>query len=238
VTTVLGAVFALALLDQFLNQPRAHTAAWTLGMLAFTPGVFAQVWGVAGGWNDAVYRLWYWCGAIVGALWLGVGSIYLLARGRWWGHAFAVGAALISLVGAIVLLTSSIAPGFAFPGPERVIRGDGIAESARRVAAVANILGTLAIVGVALWSAWRFYRSRRNPRRGISSVAIAVGTGIVAAGGSLSRFEVSVPFYLTQLAGLAVIFAGFLVSVEVFALFRVPFTGGGVLRPGAGNDAS
>jgi len=34
-------------------------------------------------------RAWYLCGAFLSAAWLGQGTLSLLARGRWWVHAFA-----------------------------------------------------------------------------------------------------------------------------------------------------
>lgn len=232
-TTVIGVVFFIMLADQHIARPRAHKAVWACGLLIFSIGVFTQFWGVAYGWNELIYKLWYWCGAIAVAAWLGAGSVYLLARGHWPGHVFLGLVVALSAAGAVILLANSVPADHVYPGPSQIVRGDGIPEAARRIAALSNIIGTLALVGVAGWGAWRYFTSRVTWHRAVSNVLIAGGAFVVAAGGALSRFEVTAPFYLTQLLGLGLIFSGFLVSVEVFAHFRLPFTARRSLRPGA-----
>jgi len=66
------------------------------------------------------------------------------------------------------------------------------------------------LIGGALWSAWIFLRKRHNGRRAIANVIIAVGVLIVAAGGTATFTGASGVLELANLAGLAVMFAGFL----------------------------
>ncbi len=224
-TTIVGVLFVILMVDQLFTRRRSYKWAWTFGMLVFTAAMFAQVWGIALGWNDAVYKLWYASGAIAAAAWWGAGSVYLLAQGRWWGHLFMALVAILTTIGAVVLIATPVIAGFAFPEPDVIITGKGIAQAARTTAAVSNILGTIAVVGVALWSAIVFALRPAEPGRALSMLLIVTGTLVVAAGGGLSRFDVTAPFYLTQLVGLAVVFAGFAVNAQVFSRIRIPLLG-------------
>jgi len=66
------------------------------------------------------------------------------------------------------------------------------------------------LVGGALWSAWVFFSKRHNGRRAIANVIIAVGVFVVAAGGTAAFTGLGGVLEYTNLIGLAVIFAGFL----------------------------
>jgi drug/metabolite transporter (DMT)-like permease len=61
-----------------------------------------------------------------------------------------------------------------------------------------------------LWSAWIFLRKRHNGRRALANVVIAVGVLIVAAGGTAAFTGLGGVLEYTNLLGLAVMFAGFL----------------------------
>ena len=229
-TTIVGVLFVILMGDQLFTRWRPHKLVWTIGMLMFAVAMFAQVWGIALGWNDGVYKLWYETGAIAAAPWWGAGSVYFAAQGRRWGHLFMALVVILTTIGAVVLIVTPVVPGFVYPGPEVIITGDGIARAARTTAAVANILGTIAVVGVALWSAIVFALRRAEPGRAISMLLIVTGTGIIAAGGSLSRFDVTAPFYLTQLFGLSIVFIGFVVNAQVFNRIRIPLLGAAWVR--------
>jgi hypothetical protein len=48
---------------------------------------------------------------------------------------------------------------------------------------------------------------------------------VASAGDSLNRFGITAPFAIAKLVAVAFLLAGFLVSIEVFREFRIPFTG-------------
>ena len=93
------------------------------------------------------------------------------------------------------------------------------------------ILGTLgrALAVVVNWFASipataRAFRDGRLNSRVPATLLIAVGAFIPGVTSGLSRFGVTWGFFLGELLGILFIFAGFLVSIEVFSDLRVPFT--------------
>ena len=87
-TSLLAFVFALALLDQWIDRRRGFQAIWALGMLFFGVASAAEAIGAAGGWSEFLYRTWYLTGAVFTAAWLGLGTAYLLGKTRF-GYAYA-----------------------------------------------------------------------------------------------------------------------------------------------------
>ncbi len=58
-----------------------------------------------------------------------------------------------------------------------------------------------------------------------ATLLIAIGAFVASAGDSLNRFGITAPFAIAKLVAVAFLLAGFLISIEVFREFRVPFTG-------------
>src|SRR3954452_5637953 len=91
-TSLLAFVFALALLDQWLERRRGFQAIWALGMLFFAIGSACEAIGASLGpdqhWPELLYRTWYVTGAVFTASWLGLGTAFLLGKTRF-GYAYA-----------------------------------------------------------------------------------------------------------------------------------------------------
>jgi hypothetical protein len=58
-----------------------------------------------------------------------------------------------------------------------------------------------------------------------ATLLIAAGAIAASAGDTLNRFGITAPFAIAKLIAVVLLLAGFLVSIEVFREFRVPFTG-------------
>jgi hypothetical protein len=76
------------------------------------------------------------------------------------------------------------------------------------LAATINAGGTIVLAGGALYSAWKLRAARGSGRRAAGCVLIAVGTVVVALGGILTRFGKPEYLYLSMALGIAIIFAG------------------------------
>lgn len=101
VTSLLALVFALALFDQWRERRRTFQLVWAVGMLFFGIASACEAIAAAGGWNEALYRIWYLTGAVWTAGWLGLGTAFLLNRTRF-GYAFAFA---LFLAGLFTFLT-------------------------------------------------------------------------------------------------------------------------------------
>ncbi len=100
-TTLLAFGFAMLVADQWLRRRQPYQLVWAIGLTWYGIGAGAELLGATVGWNELLYRAWYLAGAIWVAAWLGLGTIYLLARIRF-GFAFA---ASLLLAGLFTYLT-------------------------------------------------------------------------------------------------------------------------------------
>ncbi len=102
-SSLLSFVFAIFLLDQWLERRRPYQLIWCLGMLWYALSAGTEFLGGAVGWSELLYRAWYLIGAVWVAGWLGLGTVYLLARTRF-GYAFALS---LLLAGLFTFLTDA-----------------------------------------------------------------------------------------------------------------------------------
>lgn len=228
-TSIVSFVFALTVLDQYLERRRSYQLVWTVGLKLYAFASLLQtlwLWGVDGG---VVFRLWYFAGAMLVAAYLGMGTVYLLVPRRI-GHGIFAGLVVLTVVAGLLAL------GVRLQADVALLEGKTLAsivpgtESERfypgyvgALTAFLNAAGSLALVGGAVYSAIVFARRRAPGYRVVSNVLIAAGAFISAAGGTLERFDLPEPHSLALLLGVIVIYIGFLRSREVFALYRVPF---------------
>ncbi|HLZ47566.1 MAG TPA: hypothetical protein VKR80_02825 [Candidatus Limnocylindria bacterium] len=205
VTAIIAAVFALVVLRQYGSHRKTYQLMWATGFAMFAIAAFAGYLAQSGGATESEYRIFYLFGAILNVAWLALGTLYLLAPRRWADIALAA-VALLSLVAAYAVVSAPVDLDAARLGHPAYPNG----SLARILAAVGSGLGSLVLVGGALWSAWVFVRKRHNGRRAIANVVIAVGVFVVAAGGTAAFTGLGGVLEYTNLVGLAVMFAGFL----------------------------
>ncbi len=227
ITSIVSLIFAFTVLDQFFARRKPFQLVWAVGLLMYSIAAGSEFWmesqlasqGLVE--SELAYRLWYLIGAIFVAAWLGMGTVYLLLRRRTahiiMGVLLAVSAYAIYAVFAADIDLSVLT----------AITGEAMPTSVRSLTPVLNGLGTLALVGGAVYCAWIFWRKRILPHRVVSNVLIAVGAILPAAGGTSLRAGGSTEaFYILELVGIVIIFVGFLRSREVFGLYRFPLIHG------------
>ena len=198
--------FALSTLERWLERRRPQELAWTAALAMFSLASWALAAGSALGWGPLSFRLFYLFGAIVNVPFLALGTVYLLG-GRRRGHVVAAGVVVFSAFAAGVL---TVAP-FTAPVPrEELARGSEVFGPLPRVlAATASGVGALVVVGGAVWSVARV----RTRRLAVANLLIAAGTLVTGASGLLnSLLDEMTGFAVTLVAGITVIFAGFLVA--------------------------
>lgn len=210
---LVSAAFALCTFERWLARRRRHELAWSVALSFFSMAAFALAAGASLGWSPLTFRLFYLFGAIVNVPFLALGTVYLLAGERR-GDQVAVVVSLGCAFAAGVVLFSPLTAGI--PRHELVQGSQVFGPVPRILAAVASGLGALTIFAGAAWSAWRHRRGRLV----VANVLIALGTLILSASGLLNSVLGEMDgFAVTLVAGISVIFAGFLVA-----------TGGGPAR--------
>lgn len=196
--TVISAVFAFLVFRQWIARRKAYQVAWTVGLAMFAVAALAQFLAEVYGWSDGIYRLYYFVAAPLVAV-LGIGSAFLANRKA--GLAFSAYTAVLGLGFAWIVFTASVnatALQQAIPG------GAGFPESVRIWSPLFTIPGSLFLIGVALVSYWR--------TRLTYNLAIAAGAIVAAGSGALASLNVTWVLYFGELAGVALMFWGFLWS--------------------------
>jgi len=205
ITALVAAAFAIVVLRQYLGHHKTYQLMWAVGFAMFAVAAFAGYLARSGGTTETEYRFFYLFGAILNVAWLALGTVYLLAPRRWANVALGV-VIVLSLLGTYAVVAAPINLASAADN------GKGYPDGSlsRILAGVGSGLGSIVLIGGALWSAWIFLRRRHNGRRALANVIIAVGVFIVAAGGTATFTGASGVLELANLVGLAVMFAGFL----------------------------
>jgi type IV secretory pathway TrbD component len=219
--TLVAFAFALSTLDRWLRRRRPHELAWTISLSLFTLGSGALWWAESAGWSLASFRVFYLAGAVLNVPWLALGTVYLLA-----------GEQIGTRVRAWLLLLSGFTAGVVLFAPTRsAVSGnelptgkDVFGVAPRVLAALGSGVAAVVIIAGALWSAWRVSRGRApslaaarsvpSPRSLVTgNLLIAAGTVVLSASGTLAgRLGKDRAFAITLLAGISILFAGFLVA--------------------------
>ncbi len=234
VTCIVSLVFAITVLDQYFARRKPYQLLWAIGLFMYAVSTFTEFWWNVYGHVDVLYRLWYLIGAILVAAYLGQGTLYLLMRRRT-AHIIMAVLGLASIYAVVRVFTVDID----ISGLTR-LTGVGVMPTDIRaiVTPVFNAFGTFALAGGAIYSAWIFWRKRILPHRVLANILIALGALMPAAGGiHISGNGNLNTFFILELAGVIIMFAGFLRTKEVFGLYRFPLVHG--FRPvGEGKPAA
>ncbi len=222
-STIISLIFAVVLLRRYAERKRAHYLVWGVALLIYGTGTFAEFYSSLA-WNATVFRLWYLCGAVLAAAWLGQGTVYLLVRKPGVAHAL-MGVLLIgTLIAAVHVFNTQLNEGVFKPsvplseqyatrsaqGVVGILPEGGV----RSYSFLFNIYGTIALVGGALYSSYLFWRKRVMPNRVLGNVFIALGGLSPALGGTLARVGVPEYLYVSELVGVIVIFVGFVLATR------------------------
>lgn len=203
---VIGAVFAIAVGARWTSRRRPYQLVWAIALAMFSLAAFTEAVAQAGGWTDLTYRIYYLFGGLLNVTWLALGTLYLFLGRR--AHvatavvlvlsAISVTAILLSTTNAH-LLQAAVPPRGALEGPAVIL------------APILNILGSVILIGGAVWSTWNGVRHRRENGQVAGTAVIAVGAFVVAAGHSYAQTR---HVYLLQPAaealGILLMFVGYL----------------------------
>ena len=208
---VISGWMALVMLRRMRQKVRPQEAAWAVAFAMFAVAASMQVVGDVIGWTPAMARIYYICGATLVVGWLGLGTWLILVHRPWlrnlgtWGMILLTGVAIGLVSQAPVQLTALAETGWhALEKPALLtILTIGL-----------NTVGTLVLVGGALWSAWVFWRKGIMKGRMVGLIFIAVGALTVAAGGSLTRLGHEQFLYAAMSVGVGLMFWGYLKTIQ------------------------
>ncbi|MFQ5854028.1 MAG: hypothetical protein ACE5LU_00070 [Anaerolineae bacterium] len=224
-STIVTFVFAFFVLRRWWSRrPANHLLLWGLGLVLYGLGTFSEFYS-AQAWSPTIFRLWYLCGAILTAAWLGQGTVYLLVRRPYVAHVL-MAILLLGSLFAVLMLWSTPLPGAGTfsTGVSLSDQYKGILPEGARVRLLTpffNIYGVITLVGGAIYSAFLFWRKRILPNRVLGNVFIALGALSPAIGGTLARLGTTGLLYGSELIGAILMFIGFQLAVTKNTEHRV-----------------
>ena len=212
---IVALAFAASLARRFARSRRLHLAMWSAALVMYAVASLAVAIGALAGWSRSLFEIYWILGAVLNVPLLAAGEVHLLRRGQvldiavWVVLAFVFAYTVAVTRGAEV---SATALAEQLPSGKEVF-GDG--SAAYRLPQLISIPSYVILVVGAAWSAWRM-RGRPELRgRFVGTLLVAAGATITAAAGSAFAAVGNLPaFSLSLLAGVAVMFRGFLRASE------------------------
>ena len=172
---------------------RAELRIWAWSLAAYAVAAAAIAWAEAAQWDARAFRVYYAAGALLTAPLLGCGSLALAGRRRAASIALAYGGLAVGVALAMPLHGGFHAHGIP-PAQDHLAF-----VPARLLAVAANVLGTAAVVVVALRSFRR--RPLANGLIVAGVAAAAAGSGLAGLGAGGAAVGIAV--------GAALLYAGF-----------------------------
>jgi hypothetical protein len=215
--TVIAGAFAAILLNRyFSSRRRPHELMWGIAFLLFAFAAGCQLYAdVKGDWTPFLARTYYLTGAILNVGFLGLGTLYLVASRR---------VANLGLIVMIFITTFSAFILFRAPIDAAVLATEAGWKAVtayspwpRVLAVIVNSVGTVLVIGGALWSAWIFWRKGVMKGRMIGVLLLAGGTLLIALGGTITGvtgLKNHDYLYITMAAGSIIMFAGYLQTIR------------------------
>jgi hypothetical protein len=208
---IVAALFASVLLRRYVDRRRSYELIWSVALLMYAGASLAVAFGVGNGWTSGEFRVFWALGAVLNVPFLAVGELDLLVHRPGVRWTLYILLAFITAYTVAVVRTAEIHSAFLsedLPSGKEVF-GDG--SAAHRLPQLVAIPAYLVLLGGTLWSAWRM-RGRPELRdRFWGTLLIAFGATIIAGFGSaFAALGYPVPFSVSLLAGIGVMFVGFL----------------------------
>jgi len=206
-STVISGVFAAHVLRQYIGRRKLHQLAWSLGLVMYSLAALAELLSEILGWSPGLYRFYYALAPSLVAV-LGLGSLFLVMD-RKFGYAFAAYTVILFAAFLYVIMTTDVNTA-AFV-PNTIVGGNGwpSGSAVRTFSPLFTIPGAILLIGIAAYSYWK--------GRQWFNLFIGLGALVVAAGGAMSRLNVPAALYASEFIGIAMMYIGFIKSVEVIS---------------------
>jgi len=217
-STVVTFAFAIAVFNRYQHKKGPHLLFWGLGLVFYGLGTLSEV-VMSFTYNTAVLKLWYLCGAMLTAAWLGQGTIFLLVRKRKRATGLAFVLIALSLAAVVLVALAPVTEAMKTYNTALPISTQYKDILVRNgwttfLTVLLNIYGTLGLVGGALYSAYLFWRKRVLANRLVGNLLIAGGALLPAMAGSFVQAGIVDALYISELLGVILMYGGFLQATK------------------------
>lgn len=228
-STIITFFFAASVFNRFKVKRGSHLMFWGIGLVLYGIGTLTEVIMLFT-YHEIALKLWYLCGAMLTAAWLGQGTINLLVRRRGVARTLNIILMAVSILALVLVMLAPATPAattFNNAQPISAQYKDILARSGSMVflTILLNIYGTFTLVGGAIYSAYIFWRKKVLFNRMVGNILIAAGAFLPAMGGSFLRMGLPDFLYLSEFLGVILMYFGFLqatVAVPVKSTSTAP----------------
>jgi hypothetical protein len=206
ITTIFSAFFVREIFLHYQKRKTKYLLWWTIGVLTFGLGTFAESINVLFGWSVVNLKYWYIVGALLGGFPLAQGSVYLLMNKKFADVTAWLIMLLIIVASILVILTPVFIPdGFDYKLTGAVFTWKWV----RYFSPFINTYSFIFLVGGAVYSSFKYYRQTDKEARFKGNVFISVGSLLPGIGGTFTRLGYVNVLFATELTGLLLIYIGY-----------------------------
>lgn len=206
VTTLFSIYFVIEIYKHYLRRKTSYLLWWTVGVLTFGLGTFAESYNALFGWNEINLKYWYIVGALLGGFPLAQGTVYLLMKKKFADITSLFFVSLIIVSAVFVILTPVTIPeGYDYKLTGAVFTWEWV----RYFSPLINLYAFVFLVGGAIYSAIKYRRQIEKEARFKGNIYIAIGGLLPGIGGTFTRMGYVNVLFITELLGLLLIYVGY-----------------------------
>lgn len=205
ITTLLALVYSIRTFILYRKFRNAYLLWYSLGLFDYALATFCESMHNILGYRENIFRLWYISGALMSAFTLSQGFLFFLLKRNY--------AVFISLFWFIYLLYpiySVIQSPIMIPAVSERMHGGLLQwQWIRMFTPAINIYATLLLFVGGIYSAGKYLRDPVGEPKFMACIFISVGTFVIGmVGGLYTRIGYIYVLYITELAGLILLFYG------------------------------
>jgi hypothetical protein len=206
ITTLFSIFFFKEIFSHYLIRKTKYLLWWSVGVLTFGLGTSAESINAIFGWNEINLKYWYIVGALLGGFPLAQGTVYLLMKKRFADITALIFVVIIFVASLFVIMTPlSIPDDFRYKLTGSVFTWKWV----RYFSPFVNLYASVFLIGGAIYSAIRYHRQTEKEARFKGNIYIALGALLPGIGGSFTRLGYVNVLFITEFAGLLLIYIGY-----------------------------
>lgn len=222
ISVIISSVFAVMVIRQYVQRRRPFQLVWGLALTFFAIASLAELVAILAEWTPFIAKTYYFFGATILVGFFAVGTMYLTFGDKTGKISLGV-MVVLSITAAALLVPADLSVGLEGGETLDAHLTSGESENpwkglvppvARVITILVNSVGSLILIGGAIYSGIMVYRKKHDTQRLTANLVIAAGALTIASGGTLGGLFGYGQVYISlfQTPGIAIMFIGFVLA--------------------------